>query len=41
MARTVTPERMDDRKGFEVNRAKSKKGFPKDKGRVDDEVESY
>ena len=41
MTRAVTPEAMDDRKGFEMDRAESKKGFPKGESRVDDEVEGY
>ena len=41
MTRAITPETMDDRKGFEVNRTEGKKWFPKGKSGVNDEVEGY
>ena len=41
MTRAITPETMDDRNEFEVDRTESKKGFPECKGRVEDEMEGY
>ena len=41
MTWVITPKTMDDGERFEVNRAEGKKGFPKGKGRMDDEVECY
>ena len=39
MTRTITPEAMDNREGFEMLGAEGKEGFCKCKGRVDDEME--